>query len=172
LLPKAGAVEYRCDMPVVSRYSGDQQPELRIDYSPEFSFSIKLTKAERVVSQGYVQWNFSLRVLIRHHGGKFTFEDKEVYFESDELARFDSQLDAIRNGLGTDAELTNYEDSFRLHLEEGRRLTASIRVRRIDAEMATSKGGISVDYDLFVNKLSDQLKQFIEELNQVCPEEV
>jgi len=38
--------------------------------------------------------------------------------------------------------------------------------------MATSKGGIGVDYDLFVNKLSDQLKQFIEDLNQVCPEEV
>jgi hypothetical protein len=148
------------------------RPELRIDYSPEFAFSVKLTKAERVVSQGYVQWQFALHCLIRHSGGKFTFEDEQVYFDSGDLTRFDSQLDAIRAGRGVEAVLTNYEHSFRLHLEEGRRLTASIGVRSSEAELATSKRGIGVDYDLFVNKLSDQLKQFIEDLNQVCPEEV
>jgi hypothetical protein len=87
-------------------------PELRITYSPLFSFEIKLDKAERVASMGYVSWRFSVRCTVCHSKGQFTYEADDSYLEATALERFAQQLDAMRAGRGEHAELTDDSPAF------------------------------------------------------------
>jgi len=146
-------------------------PELRIVYSPLFSFELKLNKAERVASMGYMSWRFSVRCTVCHSKGQFTYEADDSYLEAAALERFAVQLEAIRMGRGEHAELTDDDQmAFALRLD-GRRLTASIRISEFQASNQPTllSAGFEVDYDLFVNKLSEDLKEFLKGLRQVCP---
>ncbi|MGC2208829.1 MAG: hypothetical protein WA532_01860 [Candidatus Korobacteraceae bacterium] len=138
-------------------------PELRITYWPLVSFEIKLDKAERVANMGYVSWRCSLRCIVCHSKGQFTYEANDTFLEATALERFDLQLDAIRAGSGERAELTDDDQiAFALCLDK-RRLKALIRISEFQSsdEPTLLSAGFDVDYDLFVNKLSEDLKQFI-----------
>jgi hypothetical protein len=150
----------------------DGEPELRITYSPQFSFELKLHKAERVTSMGYISWRFSVHCIVHHSKGEFTYEADDMFLEATALERFDLQLDAIRAGRGERAELTDDDQmAFALNLD-GHSLKATIRISEFQAsdEPTLLSAGFDVDYELFVNKLSEDLKQFIKGLRHVCPE--
>ena len=144
--------------------------ELRIEYSPEFNYCVRFIKAERSVAGGCVdvQWTFAVSCLIRHSGGKFTYEANNIHFDESQLCSFIDQLEAIRSGKGARAELTDYMSTFGLH-RQGHRLKATILIREGAGDLTTLNASFEVDYDLFVNKLHEQARSFLGELRRVVP---
>lgn len=156
--------------------SPDDSPiELRISYSAPFSWSFVLDRAERLASVGYTNWRFNVRCVIGHPTGQFTYEACDSSLAIEAFQVFHSQLCEIGSGQRRSAELADADKMFSFALTlSGYRLQASIRIREYQPEndLTTLNANFWVDYDLFVNKLRDELKEFIERLRLVVPEEV
>lgn len=153
----------------------DEKPELRIAYSPLFSLDILLDKVELIASVGHVTWLFAFRCAVRHPKGQFTYDVSGLYFELEAFERFHKQLGAIAKGLAQSAELENIDNSvsFELYLD-GRHLKSKIQIRenQIEDEPTILSARFAVDYDLFVNKLHEDLKVFVACLRRVSPKNV
>jgi len=149
--------------------------ELRIAYAPEFSLRFAFKKAERVVSVGWTSWKFGVQCLIRHSNGIFTYEATHLFIDAYCFDLFESQLRQMANGQTQQAKLADKGQmlSFVLNLN-GRRLQSAINIREHQAgdELTTLRAGFGVDYDLFVNKLRDDVAQFNAALRGVVPEDV
>lgn len=147
--------------------------ELRISYAPEFSLEFALVEAERAVSVGQIDGRFKVQCVIRHFAGQFTYGADDIYTPISAFESFRDELNRIRTGTGTRATLADDGEmvSFSLHFE-GRKLRSSIAIEEFQAghESTTLQAGFIVEYDLFVNKLYEDLNAFIKELHKVSPD--
>ena len=151
------------------------QLELRISYSPLFSLRFALNKVERIVSAGSTSWKFAVRCLIRHSKGQFTYEATDLFIPADSFEAFEAELREIGNGQSQQAILADEGRmfSFALNLNR-RRLQSAINIREYQAgdELTTLSAGFEVEYDLFVNKLRDDIAEFNAAVRSVIPEDI
>lgn len=149
--------------------------ELRVAYAPEFLLRFVLNKAERVVSVDSTSWKFEVQCLIRHSTGKFTYAATDLFIDADCFEVFEAQLRQIGSGQTQEAKLADKGEMFSFVLKlNGRRLQAAVNIREYqgDDELTILRAGFGVDYDLFVNKLRDDLAEFNAALRSVIPEDV
>jgi hypothetical protein len=105
--------------------------------------------------------------MIRHPTGHFLYEADRICFARSDIERFSTELKAIQNGssdqarLGTPGEMF----SFLLHLQE-RQLKAAIAVREFqpENELTLLTAEFKVDYDLFINRLYEDVSVFVRDL--------
>lgn len=153
-------------------------PSLVIAYSQDFRFEIACTRAQeysKVGMPGVKQYFFFARIKIRHHTGYFEYQAKDICFDIAGLEQFLRSLAEMRDGRATRAKLSSVGEMVVLNLEaKGRRLHCSIDVREFQAgeELTTLHSGFAVDYDLFVNKLPEQVTEFIESLKSLTLEQI
>ena len=142
---------------------------LAIRHSPLFSLDIVFSKAERYPQAGQNGWYFQVTCAVPHSKGRFTYEGHDICFELDAFERFSQQLEAMRAGKAANAELVEAGRMLTLELTvEGRRTKCSVRIREAQAgnDMTVLSAAFGVDYDLFVNKLSDDLREFNRKLRE------
>ena len=113
--------------------------------------------------------------MIRHSTGKFTYEATDLFIDAECFEVFEAQLRQIGGGQTEEAKLADKGEmfSFVLRLKE-RRLQSAINIREYqgDDELTTLRAGFGVDYDLFVNKLREDVAQFNAALRGVVAEDV
>jgi hypothetical protein len=154
------------------------RPSLVIAYSQNFSLEITCTRAQeytRVGLPGVKEYFFATHAKIRHPTGYFEYRASDVCFDIAGMERFLQSLTEVRGGRSARAKLSEVGEMVVLDLElKGRRLHCSIDVRESQAgeELTTLHAGFDVDYDLFVNKLREQVIDFIESLKSLKPEQV
>ena len=97
----------------------------------------------------------------------------DVVFGEDDFERFARELAEIGSGAASRARLVNVGEMFVLSLvSRGRELHCSINIREFQpgTEQTTLTAAFKVDYDLFVNKLADDMREFAMLLKNVVPE--
>src|SRR4029077_920628 len=132
-------------------------------------------KAERIVSVGSIDWKFAVRCLIRHSKGQFTYEATSLFIHADCFAAFGEQLGRMGNGKSQEAKLADLGEMFSFALRlSGRRLRSELKIREYKPgdELKQLSAGFEVEYDLFVNKLRDDVAEFNAALRSVIPEDI
>ena len=153
-------------------------PKLVIGDSRNFRFEIACVRAQeysKVGMPGVTEYFFAIHARIHHPTGHFEYRANDICFDVAGLQGFLQSLTEIRSGRATRAKLSDVGEMVVLNLEaKGRRLRCSIDVREFQAgeELTTLHSGFGVDYDLFVNKLPEQITEFIETLKSLTPEQV
>ena len=148
---------------------------LPIRYSPLFSLDIVFSKAERYLRAGHEGWYFHVTCAVPHSKGRFTYEGHDICFELDAFERFGQQLEAMRAGKAASAELAEAGRMLTLELSvEARRTKCCVRIREAQAgnDMTVLSAAFGVDYDLFVNELSHDLREFNRKLREIRPQPV
>jgi hypothetical protein len=148
---------------------------LAIHHSPLFAFDIMFSKAERNLLAGHNGWYFHVTCVVPHSKGRFTYEGRDICFELEAFEHFSEQLEAMRTGKASNAELAEVGRMLTLGLEvQGRRTIATIRIceAQTDNDMTLLSAGFKVDYDQFVNKLCEDLREFNRKLRDIRPEPV
>lgn len=149
--------------------------ELRVAYAPEFSLRFTLNKAERIVGVASTSWKFGVQCLIRHSKGQFTYEAADLFIHADCFEAFGAQLGQLGSGKVQQAKLADEGEMFSFVLNlNGRRLQSAINIREYQAgdDSTILRAGFGVDYDLFVNKLRDDVAEFNAALRRVIPEDI
>jgi len=142
---------------------------------PHFAVTIMFSKAERYPTVNQTARYFNVQCTVLHSKGQFTYEGRDICFEVKAFERFRSQLDAIRMGTGSAAELAEAGTMLTFGLEvQGRHTHFSARISEAQAEhdKTVLSAGFNVDYDMFVNKLFEDLTEFIHRIRQVEPRPV
>lgn len=158
--------------------SNIDHPSLVIAYSASFTVEITCTRAQqytKVGMPGVKEYFFATHVKIRHPTGYFEYQASDICLEVAGVERFLQSLMAIRAGRSSHAQLTDVGEMFVLGLElKERRLHCSIDIRESQPgeELTTLHAGFDVDYDLFVNRLSEQVAEFAASLKNVTLEQV
>jgi hypothetical protein len=153
-------------------------PSLVIGYSPNFVFEITCTRAQEYSKAGMAgvkEYRFATRVRVQHPTGYFEYYAKDICFDVAGLERFLHSLTEISDGRSSAAKLESVGEMVVLSLEvEGRRLLCKIDVREFQPaeEMTTLHASFHVDYDLFVNKLSKEVREFTKSVRSISPEQV
>lgn len=153
-------------------------PSLVIDYSQYFTFEITCARAQeysKVGLPGVKEYFFAARVRIQHPTGYFEYQANDTCFDIAGVERFLQSLMEIHDGRSSQAKLSNVGEMVVLALElKGRRLLCSIDIREFQPaeELTTLHAAFHVDYDLFVNKLSAEVRDFTTSLKRVTPKQV
>jgi hypothetical protein len=153
-------------------------PSLLISYSQNFTFEVICTRAQeysKVGMAGLKEYFFATRVKVRHPTGHFEYQANDICFDIAGIEQFLRSLMEMREGRSSQAKLSDGGDMVVLGLElAGRRLHCSIDIREFQPgeELTTLHAGFDEDYDLFVNKLSAGVREFIESLKNLTPEQV
>ena len=152
-----------------------EQVALAIHHSPLFSLDIIFSKAERYLLAGQSGWYFHVTCVVPHSKGRFTYEGRDICLELDAFEHFGEQLEAMRTGKASNAELAEVGRMLTLGLEvQGRRTITTIRIceAQTDNDMTLLSAGFKVDYDPLVNKLCEDLREFNPKLRDIHPEPV
>jgi hypothetical protein len=160
---------------ILKPMDGNQRrPEMRIAYSSPFALNFSLARVERGPN-GWVDWRFNVRIAIRHPTGQFTYDAHDMFFELSSFETFLEQLQGIRSGREAIAKLANPGEMLSLVLRlDGRKLHSLIKISECQPNdpLTTLNASFDVDYDLFVNKLAQEMKEFIAGLRRASPENV
>jgi hypothetical protein len=154
------------------------RPSLVIGHSQYFTFEIICTRAQeytKIGMPGVKEHFFATRARIQHPTGYFEYQANDICFDVAGVERFLQSLIEIRDGRSSRAKLSDVGEMVVLSLEvKGRRLHCSIDIREFQPgeELTTLHAGFHVDYDLFVNKLSEEVGEFTRLLKSVTPEQV
>jgi hypothetical protein len=147
-------------------------------YSQNLAFGITCTRAQeysKVGMAGVREYFFATRARIQHPTGYFEYQANDICFDVAGVEQFSRSLIEIRDGRSSRAKLSDVGEMVVLSLEvKGRRLHCNIDIREFQPaeELTTLHAGFDVDYDLFVNKLSEQVAEFLKSLKSVTPEQV
>ena len=156
----------------------DLYPSLTIDQSRDFAIKIACTRAQeysKVGMTGLKEYFFALSAKVRHPTGHFLYEASDLSFGEDDFERFMRALAEMHNGASSSAQLTNVGEMFALILEsQGREMRCTLRIREFQpgTELTTLNAAFKVDYDLFVNKLAADVKEFLSSLKSLTPRPV
>jgi hypothetical protein len=154
------------------------RPSLLVDYSPNFALEIICARAQeysKVGMPGVKEYFFATRARIQHPTGYFEYRADDICFDIPGVERFLQSLREIRDGRSSRAKLSDVGEMVVLSLElQGSRLLCSIDIREFQPaeELTTLHAAFHVDYDLFVNKLSEEIGEFAKSLKSVTPEQV
>jgi hypothetical protein len=155
----------------------DAYPCLTIDQSRDFAIKIACTRVQeysKVGMPGLKEHFFAVNGKIRHPTGYFIYDASDIVFGEDDFERFMQALADIRSGTASYAKLANVGEMFVLSVEtRGRELHCSLNIREFQpgAELTALNAGFKVDYDLFINKLAVDVREFTKSLKSVAPEQ-
>lgn len=148
-------------------------PTLNISYSQDFAIRIiweSLEDYSSVGMPGIKDHFFRVECRIWHPTGSFAYNAGNIHIETDRFSSFASQLDEIRSGDGTHAELNDPGSMFlfRIYLQE-RNAYAELKIREYQPNNRETNlaCGFKVDFDLFVNKLFADSTEFIRSLKEL-----
>jgi hypothetical protein len=155
-----------------------ERPSLVIGYSQYFTLEIACLRAQeysKAGMPGVKEYFFATRARIQHPTGYFEYHANDICFDVAGLEQFLQSLMEIRAGRSFRAKLSDVGEMVVLSLEvKGRRLHCSIDLREFQPaeELTTLHAGFEVDYDLFVNRLSEEVREFTKSLKSMIPEQV
>lgn len=150
-------------------------PNLRVEYSPELQFSISCSEVEGHTSGVECRCEVTCRVL--HPGGHFEYVSGGLLFDIEGSESFASFLEALRQlqwGEASCAVLKSVGEEFVLTLETAdrifRRVHINIAAREYVAEIrgfATAQFDVESEYDLYVNRLLEAVVTFVRDLRRL-----
>jgi hypothetical protein len=145
------------------------RPELIINYAPELD--LRFTFAELLSYGGAASpdYRFEMDCCFRHPRSTLRYNTSRIYFAPKAITGFQEQLGAMRQGLASEAALSDPGELVVFRLEgNSRKTVATLDVREyLPPSVATLHESIEVDYDLFVNKLHREVERFVEELSHI-----
>jgi hypothetical protein len=146
-------------------------PELVINYDPALDLRITCISALAYPGISLPEYFFEVDCCLRHPTGRFSYFGNKLCFDVQSFAQFAEQLREIQQGLRQEAALRNVGEMMVLRLEgTSRRLRAKVQIREYMApSTAALSATLEVEYDLFVNKLREEIDRFVEELERVEP---
>lgn len=149
-------------------------PNLRVDYSPELQLSISCSEVEGHTAGIECRCDVTCRVL--HPGGHFEYVSGGLLFDiegSESFASFLEELRQVQRGEASCAVLKNVGEEFVLTLETAdrilRRVHMNVAAREYVADIqdfATAQFHVELDYDLYVNKLLEAVVAFVRDLRR------
>lgn len=143
------------------------KPSLHLRYSQDFELDIESSAQISYDGAAAPDWLSRIKCIIRHPTGRFLYEADRICFARSDIERFSTELRNIRNGSSDQARLATPGEmfSFLLHLQN-RQLKATIAVREFqpENELTILTAGFTVDYDLFINRLYDDVFAFARDL--------
>jgi len=149
-------------------------PELCVNYSPDFDLRITCVTAQRYES-AFSEYFFEVKCRLWHPSGFFDYRVDHLCFEPNSFARFSEELRCVQQGTADRAALKNLGGMFVFQLDRnGRELKLTLNVREYIPPhgLATMGTVLDVDYDLFVNKLLEEVGQFVKVLHDVETDEL
>ena len=149
-------------------------PQITINYSPKLDLRIACVRAERYRPTGRIEYYFEVKCKLCHSSGKFEYSAAELCMDPDSFARFAKELHSVQQGGRKDAVLEGVTEMLELRLAGNpRKIQAELKIREyVSHHMATLTAVLDVDYDLFVNKLAQEVERFVAELRCVEPDDV
>lgn len=149
-------------------------PQITINYSPKLDLRIQCVSAERYRHVGSVEHRFQVQCKLRHPSGTFEYCVADLCFDVDSFMRFAEELRGIQQGAGDRAALRNVGDMLVLSVAGSPgHFQVELKIREYMApHVTTLTAKLEVDYDLFVNKLAEEMARFAGDLRLVQPDEV
>jgi hypothetical protein len=150
-------------------------PQLSINYSPEFELCLTCVRAQEYQAAGFVEYRFETKCRFRHPTGYFEYFAGDLCFDPGGFAHFSEELHNMRQGTTDHAALKNVGDMLVLQLDRtGRKLRLKISVREYlpPDELGSLSVAVDVDYDLFVNKLPQEVEEFLVDLRSMEAEKL
>jgi len=114
---------------------------------------------------------FGMNSCRRHPSETLTYPANNTYFGLDGFERFAAELKGLQQGLKEQAALKDPGEMVVLRLERRpNTLVANFDVcEYLPPSTAKLHVVLQVDYDLFVNKLKEEVDRFVEELREIVP---
>ena len=149
--------------------TGDQRPELVINYSPQLDLRIAFAEAVHYGGLARPDYRFEMNCCWRHPSGTFGYSAHNLYFGLDGFESFAEELQGLQQGLTQEAALKDPGEMVVLRLErKNNTLFANFDMREyLPPSLAKLHVVLEVDYDLFVNKLKREVDRFLAELRQI-----
>jgi hypothetical protein len=144
------------------------RPKLYINYSRELDLRVHFVKAQRYHG-GHMEYFFEVKCRVRHPTGYFEYFVDHLCFQPRDFSDLANQLHAIHQGAADNATLKNVGEMFVFQLQRAQRklrLTLDIR-EYVPPGIGNLNVALDVDYDLFVNKLLEEVRSFSSDLEDV-----
>jgi hypothetical protein len=143
---------------------------LSINYSPDLDLQLSLASANRyqMESNHHIEYLFEVKCRLRHPTGYFDYSVDLLAFSFGQIKEFAEGLREIHEGTVDSAKLESVGEMFVLQLTRtGRSLRLALSIREFIPPdgSASLNSAIGVDYDLFVNKLREDLNNLLRSLD-------
>ena len=151
-------------------------PVLNINHSSDFAIKIACARVQeysKAGMPGLKEYFFALTAKVHHPTGYFLYETSDLCFTEDDFDSCMRELSKMQKGASSRAQLANVGEMFALILEiRGHELHCALRIREFQpgAELTILNAAFKVDFDLFVNKLAADVKEFLSSLQGLTPE--